>query len=124
MLPSAKFAYNNSVNRTIGMSPFEVVHGYQPKQPINIISMVPHYTRMSELAASFASYIHDLHKDISNQIQKSNANYKDYADFHKAREFNVEDYVMVQIRLERYPSGTVKKLHARSGRLFKILKKD
>jgi len=79
---------------------------------------------MFKSAASFASYIHDLHKDISNQIQKSNANYKDYADFHKAREFNVEDYVMVQIRLERYPSGTVKKLHARSGRLFKILKKD
>ena len=29
ILPIAQFAYNNSVNRTIGMSPFEVVHGYK-----------------------------------------------------------------------------------------------
>ena len=37
------------------MSPFEVVHGYQPRQPIDLIPMVPHHTRMSESAASFAS---------------------------------------------------------------------
>ena len=30
---------------------------------------------------------------------------------------------MVQIRLERYPPGTIKKLHARSARSFKILRK-
>jgi len=30
---------------------------------------------------------------------------------------------MVRIRPERYPPGTVKKLHARSARPFKILKK-
>ena len=27
VLPNAEFAYNSSVNRTIGMSPFEIVHG-------------------------------------------------------------------------------------------------
>ena len=70
MLPNAKFAYNSSVTRTVGMSPFEVVHGYQPKQPINLIPMTPHHNRMSESATSFASHIHDLYKEISNQIQK------------------------------------------------------
>ena len=80
------------------MSPFEVVHGYQPRQLIDLIPMVPHHTRMLESVASFASHIHDLHKEISNQIQKSNAKYKAYADLHKkAHEFNVRDYVMVQI---------------------------
>jgi len=39
-----------------------------------------------------------LHKEISDQIQKSNANYKAYADLHeKAHKFNVGDYVMVRI---------------------------
>ena len=71
------------------------------------------------------SHIHDLHKEISNQIQKSNANYKPYADLHKkAHKFNVGNYVMVRICPKRYPPGTVKKLHARSVGSFKILKKN
>jgi len=61
--------------------------------------MVPHHIRMSESAASFASHIHDLHNKISSQIQKSNANYKSYADLHnKVQKFNVRDYVIDQIR--------------------------
>ena len=77
--------------------------------------MTSHHTRMSESATSFASHIHDLHKEFITQIQKSNANYKAYADLHKkAQEFNEGDYVTVQICPEWYPSGTVKKLHARS----------
>ena len=91
ILHTAKFAYNSSVNRTIGMSPFEVVRSYEPRQPIDLIPMAPHHIRMSESAALFASHIHDLHKEISNQIQKNNANYKAYVDLHrKAHEFNIE----------------------------------
>ena len=57
-------------------------------------------------------------------LMKLLANYKCYADLHKkAHEFNVRDYVMVQIHPERYPPNTVKKLHARSAGQFKILKK-
>ena len=94
------------------MSPFEVVHGYQLRQPIDLILMAPHHTRTSESAASFASLINDLHKEICNQIQKIYTNYKAYANLYKkAHEFNVGDYVMVRICPERYPPGTVKKLH-------------
>ena len=63
VLPTAEFAYNSSINRTIRMSPFEVVYGYETKQLIDLILMAPHHTRMSELAASFASHNLDLHKD-------------------------------------------------------------
>jgi len=105
------------------MSPFEVVHSYQPRQPINLIHMAHHHIRMSESAALFVSHIHDLHKEISTQIQKNNANHKAYADLHKkTHEFNVGDYVMVRIRPKRYPLGTVKKLHAHSARLSKFEK--
>ena len=55
---------------------------------------------------------------------KNNADYKTFANLHRRlRTFNVGDYVMVRMRPERFPPGTVKKLHARSTGLFKILKK-
>jgi len=41
----------------------------------------------------------------------------------KAQEFNVGDYVMVQIHPEWYPPSTIKKLHARSSGPFKNLRK-
>ena len=69
VLRTAEFAYNSSVNRTIGMSPFEVVHGYQPRQPIDL-PMAPNHTRMSESAASFASHIHDLYKESAIKFRK------------------------------------------------------
>ena len=34
ILPNAEFAYNSSVNRTIGKSPFKVVHGFKPRTPM------------------------------------------------------------------------------------------
>jgi len=37
--------------------------------------------------------------------------------------FNVGDYIIVQIRPKRFLPGTVKKLHARNARHFKILNK-
>jgi len=75
---------------------------------------------VSESATSFAYHTHKLHKEINTSIQKRNTHYKTYADLYKrAREFNVGDYVMVQIRLKQYPSSTVKKLYGP----FKILRR-
>jgi len=84
------------------MSPFEVVHGYKPRKPIDLILMTQQ-PRLSESASAFASHIHDLHKKISKKIQKSHDQYKSYADLHRRHlEFNEGDYVMIRIR----PSGS------------------
>lgn len=37
MLPTAEFAFNRSFNRSISMSPFETVLGYNPRMPIDLI---------------------------------------------------------------------------------------
>ena len=67
--------------------------------------------------------MHKLHKEISDEI-KQNVNYKLGADIRKKfKIFNVGDYVMVQIRLKRFPPETVKKLHACNAGPFKILNK-
>jgi len=81
ILPTAKFAYNSSCNRSISISPVEAVHDYKPRKPINLIPMTQH-PRVYKSASAFASYIHDLHKKISKKIQESNAQYKSYADLH------------------------------------------
>ncbi|GFZ18557.1 hypothetical protein Acr_27g0002960 [Actinidia rufa] len=104
ILPTAQFAYNSFVNRSIGMSPFEVVHGFKPRKPVDLLPMSPH-TRVSESAESFARHIRELHDEIRKVINDSNFQYKFQADSRRRRaEFQVGDYVMVRIRPEWYPS--------------------
>jgi len=45
------------------MSPFEVVNGYKPRKPLDLLPMSIH-TRVSESAESFARRIQDLHIEI------------------------------------------------------------
>ena len=52
ILPTTQLAYNSSVNRSIGASPFEVVHGYIPRKPLDLLPMSP-YVRISESAEAF-----------------------------------------------------------------------
>jgi predicted transcriptional regulator len=98
ILPIAQFAYNNSVNRTVDMSPFKVVHGYKARKPLDLISMSPQVC-MSESAEAFARHIHDLHKEINNRINTGNIQYKVQADSRRRHlEFAVGDFVMICVR--------------------------
>ena len=72
ILPIAQLAYNSSVNRSIGASPFEIVHGYTPRKPLDLLPMSPH-VRISEFAETFAQHIHDLHNEIRKKIQVTNS---------------------------------------------------
>ena len=79
---------------------------------------------MSDSASTFASHIRALYEEIREKIMKDNADYKVSADLHhRLRTFNIGDYVMVRMRPERLPLGTMKKLHARSTVPFQILKR-
>ena len=52
ILPIAQLAYNGFVNRSLGASPFEVVHGYTPRKPLDLLPMSPH-VRISKSAEAF-----------------------------------------------------------------------
>jgi hypothetical protein len=123
ILPTAQIAYNSSVNWSLGMSPFEVVHGYKPRKPLDLIPMSPHAS-VSMSAEAFSQYLHDLHIEINKQLEASNASYKLRANLHKRQvEFNIGDYVMIRIRPEQCPPRSASKLQARSAGPFKILKR-
>ena len=123
ILPTAEFAYNNSVNRTIGKTFFEIVHDFKPRTPIDLVpSNALH--RVLESTESFAKCMHELHHHISDQINSNNLKYKNLADAHKRfQELKIEDYVTVKLRPERFSQGSNKKLQARSAGPFKILNK-
>ena len=40
ILPIAQLAYDSSINRSIGASPFEVVRGYMTRQPLDLLAYV------------------------------------------------------------------------------------
>ena len=82
ILPAAEFAYNSSINRTTGKSPFKVVHGFKPRTPIDLVP-TPALHRVSESAEIFAKCMHELHHHISDQINSNNLKYKTLADTHK-----------------------------------------
>ena len=63
-MPMTGFAYNSFVNMTTCLSPFEIVTGFKSKQPIDLVLMAHHYSRMSDSASAFASHIHALYEEI------------------------------------------------------------
>ena len=65
------------------MSPFEVVHCYKPRRPLDLLQMSLH-ARVSEFANTFAQHVPDLHNEIRKQIQATNGPYKIEGDIHAA----------------------------------------
>ena len=123
ILSTAEFAYNNSGNRSTGKSLFQIVNGYSPYTPIDLVPLPPHM-RVFKPAENFAKHIHDLHAEIRRKISLSNEEYKLVADVHRrSKEFNVGDYVMVRIRPERIPKTFSKKLYARAIGPYSIIRK-
>jgi len=122
ILPHVEFAYNNSINRSTGLNPFEVITGCKPRKPVDLIPM-PLHARASESTELYAQHINGLHDSIRQRLEISNEQYKRLAYAHRRpQEFHKGDYVMIRVKPKRFPFGIMKKLHARGAGPFKILK--
>jgi hypothetical protein len=66
LLPIAKFAYNNSVTSTIGLSPFYANYGYHP------ITSNPMATAAHNPASkAYARWIHTVYKSATLALEKA-----------------------------------------------------
>ncbi|CAA2989752.1 V-type proton ATPase subunit a3 [Olea europaea subsp. europaea] len=93
----SKFSTANQL-RTDGVNPFEVVHSYKSRRPLDLIPMSPHAS-VSLSAGAFVYHLHDLYTEINEQLEARNASYKLQVDLHKRHfEFNIGDYVILQAR--------------------------
>jgi hypothetical protein len=75
LLPHAEFAYNSSVNRSSGLSPFEIVTGRRPQVPLDLTPL-PLHSSSSQGAEDFALHIQNLHAEVRRKLVVTAATYK------------------------------------------------
>ena len=63
ILPQVEFTYNNSINRSTGRSPFQIVYGSSPRTTLELRKM-EQGERTSAEAEECAKHIKRLHETI------------------------------------------------------------
>ncbi|XP_038704723.1 uncharacterized protein LOC120000670 [Tripterygium wilfordii] len=123
ILPQAEFVFNNSVNRSSGSSPFEVVAGIKPRTPVDLLPL-PSFQQPSGEALELATHIHQVHAEVKRRLSISNDSYSSAANAHRRLiEFQPGDLVFIRIHPARFPPGTIHKLHSRRAGPFAVLKR-
>ena len=72
--PFIEFVYNKSVHSTTNISPFEIVYGFNPLIPLDLLSL-PVNERGSLDGQRKAEMVKKLHETIRQQIEKKNEYY-------------------------------------------------
>jgi hypothetical protein len=75
ILPQAEFAYNDSLNRSTGQSPFYIVYGMQPRGVFESKDSEQNEFR-SVSADEFAEGMKELHNQVKERLQSSSKEYK------------------------------------------------
>jgi hypothetical protein len=123
ILPQAEFAYNDSVNRSTGKSPFHILYGTQLRG-VSELREPEQVETSSARAEEFAEAMTELHTEVRQRLQKANQEYKRRADQRKRQlQFEVGDMVLAHLRRERFPRGTYNKLKMKKIGPCKILRK-
>ena len=66
-----EFAYNRAIHSTTKCSPFEIVYGFNPKTPLNLLPLPTN--KFVHLDAKLkAEFVKKLHKKVKERIEKHN----------------------------------------------------
>ncbi|GJZ98859.1 RNA-directed DNA polymerase [Tanacetum coccineum] len=102
ILPQAEFAYNRSVNRTTGKSPFEVVCGRNPITPLDLVP-ITEVGQFSEEGADQSEQIKELHRSVQEHIIQHNKQYKEHTDKRRKQIlYWQDDLVWIHLHLSPY----------------------
>lgn len=121
LLPQTKFAYNSITNQTMGQSLFSIIYTKHPNHTVDLATLPRSRNQLVEkLAAQFSEML----KQMKGNIEEAKNRYKLKVDAHRrAKLFNEGDLVMIRIRKECFPVGTLNKLKPRKLGPFAIKKK-
>ena len=110
VLAQAEFACNNSMNRSIGKMPFEIVTGMQPRG-ISDLRDIAGEEKRSSAGEEFINFMESLHKEVKLTMEQSNQQYKENVDqSRRHHDFQVGDEVMVHLKKGRFLVETYSKL--------------
>jgi hypothetical protein len=122
-LPHIEFAYNRSVHSTTKVSPFQVVYGFNPRAPIDLLPL-PTSEKLNFDAKTRAELILKMHELTKQNIEKMNEKYRAYgSQGRKHLTFEPGDLVWLHLRKDRFPELRKSKLMPRADGPFKILEK-
>jgi hypothetical protein len=122
-LPHIEFTYNRSVHSTMKLSPFQVVYGFNPHAPIDLLPLPPSEITCFD-TSQWSEFILKMHETTKLTIEKRNEKYW-IADSKGRKEVKLElgDLVWLHLWKERFPDLRKCKLMSRADSPFKILEK-
>jgi len=122
-LPHVEFAYNRAVHSTTNLCPFEIVYGFKPIAPIDLLPL-PLQERTNMEASKRAAYIKKIHEKTKEAIELKAV--RKAASMNKHRKkvlFEPGDLVWIHLRKERFPDQRKSKLMPRGDGPFRVLAK-
>jgi hypothetical protein len=121
-LPHVEFAYNRSLHSTTKMYPFEIIYGFLPCAPIDLMPLPS--SKKLNFDATCAEFMLKLHETTKENIERMNAKYKISCDKGiKQLDLESGDLVWLHLRKEQYPDLIKSKLMSRANGPFKVLEK-
>ena len=122
-LPHVEFAYNRAVHSTTQLCPFEVVYGFKPITPLDLLPL-PLHERVNMEASKRADYVKKIHEKTREAIEKKGKHIA--AARNQSRKqvlFQPGDMVWVHLRKDRFPHLRNSKLKPRGAGPFEVIAK-
>ena len=67
MLAQGEFAYKNSVNKSIGENPFQIVNGRSPRGVVELTPLREKIQKSVDVV-SFAEHMKEIHQQVQKQL--------------------------------------------------------
>lgn len=122
-LPHIEFAYNRSVHSATKFSPFEVVYGFNPLTPLDLLPL-PFDKLVHVDGKKKADFVKQLHQRVRDNIERRTEQYAHQVNKGRKRViFEPGDWVWIHMRKERFPVQRRSKLLPRGDGPFQVLER-
>ncbi|GER30607.1 gag-pol polyprotein [Striga asiatica] len=123
LLSQAEFAHNSVVSRATRYCSFQIVYGFVPRGPTDLISL-PSFGFADRRATDVMSDFRRIHDEVRANLETTTAAYNQREDICRRHvEFDVGDFVWVVLTKDRFPAQEYNKLSARKIGRVEIIEK-
>ena len=110
-LHHVEFAYNKGVRRTTKQFPFEVVYGFNPPTPLDLIPFPLDTSFIHKEGESRSEFVKKFHERVKNQIENQTKVYSTKGNRgRKELVLNEGEWVWLHLRKDRFPTKRKSKL--------------